>query len=78
MADPLPGNILEGIPMKGSLKEITVVESTEEDGRVQSWGKDYVREYDPVQLRLIQDPHKTAHAEHAGRVKSFDLLDGQY
>ena len=54
------------------------MECTEQDGRIQYQGKCYVQEDDQLRLRLIQDHDDTALPAHPGRVKTFDILDGQY
>jgi hypothetical protein len=76
--DPLPNRILEAIRQGGSLKEITVAECTEQEGKVWYRGKCYVPEGDQLRLRLIQEHHDTALAGHPGRAKTFDLLDRKY
>jgi len=69
---------MNAIRINGSLKEITVAECMEQDGRVQYRGKQYVQERNQLRLRLIQEHHDTALAGHPGRAKTFDLLDRQY
>ena len=64
--DPLPNKILEAIRQRGSLKDITVAECTEQDGQVWYRGKRYVPEGDQLRLRLIQEHHDTALAGHPG------------
>jgi len=76
--DPLPGKILEAIRTNGSLKDITIAECPEHNGRIQYQGKCYVLEDDRLPLRLIQEHHDTALAGHPGRAKTFDLVDRQY
>jgi len=76
--DPLSGKIINAIRTNSSLKEITIADCTEQDGRVQYRGKQYVPESDQLRLRLIQEHRDTALAEHPGRVKRFELLDRQY
>jgi len=75
--DPLPGKILEAIRTNGSLKDITIAECTEQDGRIQYRGKHYIPENDQLRLRFIQEHHDIALAGHPGRAKTFDLLDRQ-
>jgi hypothetical protein len=76
--DPLPNKVLEAVRQGGSLKEITVAECTEQEGRVWYRGKCYVPEGDQLRLRLIQEHHDSALAGHPGRAKTFDLLDRKY
>jgi hypothetical protein len=76
--DPLPNKILDAIRQGGSLKDITVAECTEQEGKVWYRGKFYVPEGDQLRLRLIQGHHDTALAGHPGRAKTFDLLDRKY
>jgi len=52
-SDLLPGKIIDAIRRKGSLSEITIVESTEQDGKIQYRGKQYVPGSDQFRLRLI-------------------------
>jgi hypothetical protein len=78
VTDPLPGKILEPIRKNGTLKDITVAECTELDGRIQYRTKCYLTEDDQLQLQLIQKHPDTALAGHPGRVKMFDLLNRQY
>jgi hypothetical protein len=66
MDDPLPEKILEAIRQGGSLKDITVAECTEQEGKVWYRGKCYVPEGDQLRLRLIQEHHDTALAGHPG------------
>ena len=51
--DSLQGRILEAIHTNGSLKDITVTECTEQDGKIWYRGKCYVPENDQLRLRLI-------------------------
>jgi len=76
--DPLPGKILEAIRTNGSLKDITVAECAEQDGKIQYRGKCYVPKSGQLRLWLIQEHHDTALAGHPRRAKTFDLLDRQY
>jgi len=76
--DPLPGKILNALWTKGRLKDITMPECTDRDGRIQYRGMCYVPDDDQLRLQLIQDHHHTALAGHPGRAKTFDLLDRQY
>jgi len=78
MDDPLPKKILEAIRQGGSLKDITVAECTEREGKIRYSGKCYVPEGDQLWLRLIQEHHDTALAGHPGRAKTFDVLDRKY
>ena len=78
VVDQLPGRILEAIGAMGSLEEITVRECMEQEGRFRYWGKEYVLELDQLFLHLTQNYHDTALAGHAGRAKTFNLLDRQY
>jgi hypothetical protein len=64
--DPLHNKILEAIRQGGSLKDITVAECTEQEGKVWYRGKYYVPEGDQLRLRLIQEHHDTALAGHPG------------
>jgi len=75
--DPLPWKIMNAIRTNSSLKEITISEFVEQDGRVQYRGKQYVPESDQLQLMLIQEDHDTALAGHPGQAKTFDLVDRQ-
>jgi len=75
--DPLPGKILQAIRTNGSLKDITIAECTEQEGRIQYREKHYILESDQLRLRLIQEHHDTALAGHPGRAKMFDPLDRQ-
>jgi len=77
-ADQLAGKVFEVIQTNGSLREITMGECREQDGRIRYRGKRYIPEDDQLRLRLIQDHHDTALAAHPGRAKTFDLLDRQY
>jgi hypothetical protein len=52
--NPLPKKILEAIWQGGSLKDITVAECTEREGKICYRGKCYVPEGDQLRLRLIQ------------------------
>jgi len=76
--DLLLGNILRALRANGSLKEITVVQCTKLNGRIQYRGNCYVSEDDQLRLQLIQDHHDTALAGHPGTAKTFDLLDRHY
>ena len=76
--DPLPGKILEGIHTNGSVKDITIAECTEQDGRIEYQGKRYIPESNQLRLGLIEEHHDTALAGHPGRAKMFDILDRQY
>jgi hypothetical protein len=76
--DPLPDKILEAIRQGGSLRDITVPECREQEGRVWYRGRYYVPEGDQLRLRLIQEHHDTALAGHPGQAKTFDLLDRKY
>jgi len=78
MDDPLPNKILEAIRQGGSLKDITVAECMEQEGKVWYRGKCYVPEGDQIWLRLIQEHHDTALAGQPGQAKTFDLLDRKY
>jgi hypothetical protein len=78
MDDPLRNKMVEAIRQGGSLKDITVAECTEQEGKVWYRAKCYVPEGDQLRLRLIQEHHDTALAGHPGRAKTFDLLDRKY
>jgi len=71
--DPLPGEIFKVILTNGSLKEITIAECTEQDGKIQYRGRCFVPENDQVQLQSIQEHYDTALAGHPDRAKRFDL-----
>jgi hypothetical protein len=64
--NPLPNKILEAIRQGGSLKDITVAECTEQEGKVWYRGKCYVPEGEQLRLRLIKEHHDKALAGHPG------------
>ena len=76
--DGLVQRILEAVRKGTSLKEITVAECSEQDGRLFYRGKQYVPEDPELQLRLIKEHHDTPLAGHPGRSKTFDLLSRRY
>jgi hypothetical protein len=76
--DPLVNEILEAIRKRGSLRNITVAECTEQEGQVLYRGKRDVPEGDQLRLQLIQEHHDTTLAGRPGRAKTFDLLDRKY
>ena len=76
--DPLTDRILSAIQSNGSLKETTVAECTELEGRVLYRGKCYVPEDDQLQLCLIHEHYNTVLAGYLERAKTVDLLDGEY
>jgi hypothetical protein len=76
--DDLVQRILETVRKGTSIKEITVAECSEQDGRLFYRGKRYVPEDPELQLRLIKDHHNTPLAGDPGRSKTFDLLSRRY
>jgi len=76
--DPLPGKLLEGIRMNSGLQELTVVECTEENGRLSYRGNLYVPDNDELCLSIIQNDRDTALAGNPGQATTFDLLNRGY
>jgi hypothetical protein len=58
-ADPLLEMMCQAVPTHGSLKYITDVECTEQDGQIHYQEECYILEHDQFQLHLIQGDHDT-------------------
>jgi hypothetical protein len=76
--DDFVQRVLAAVRKGTSMKEITVAECLEQDGRLFYRGKQYVPEVSELQLRLIKEHHDTPLAGHPGRSKTFDLLSRRY
>jgi hypothetical protein len=76
--DDFVRKILEAVRQGTSMKEITVAECSEQDGRLLYRGKQYVPEDPELQLHLIMEHHDTPLAGHPARSKTFNLVSRQY